>query len=103
MTSPDPSTAAAPAQVALVTGASRGIGRAIALLLAQRGLKVVGTATSEPGAAAISEALAPWGGRGIAAVRRRCRGLLDTGRDREGGASGGCASIRLSASESPGC
>ncbi len=53
-------------QVALVTGASRGIGRAIALLLAQRGFKVIGTATSEPGAQAITDALAPLGGRGIA-------------------------------------
>lgn len=44
-------------QVALVTGASRGIGRAIALDLAQRGLKVIGTATSDAGAALISEAL----------------------------------------------
>jgi 3-oxoacyl-[acyl-carrier protein] reductase len=52
-------------QVALVTGASRGIGRAIALTLAQRGFQVVGTATSESGAAAITEALAPHGGRGI--------------------------------------
>jgi 3-oxoacyl-[acyl-carrier protein] reductase len=52
-------------QIALVTGASRGIGRAIALTLAQRGFKVVGSATSEPGAAAITEALAPHGGRGI--------------------------------------
>jgi 3-oxoacyl-[acyl-carrier protein] reductase len=52
-------------QVALVTGASRGIGRAIALTLAQRGFRVVGTATSESGATAISEALAPHGGRGI--------------------------------------
>ncbi|HKX93272.1 MAG TPA: 3-oxoacyl-ACP reductase FabG [Methylibium sp.] len=52
-------------QVALVTGASRGIGRAIALTLAQRGFKVVGSATSEPGAQAITEALAPHGGRGI--------------------------------------
>ena len=34
-------------QVALVTGASRGIGRAIALELASRGLKVIGTATTE--------------------------------------------------------
>jgi 3-oxoacyl-[acyl-carrier protein] reductase len=45
-------------QVALVTGASRGIGRAIALELAARGLKVIGTATSDAGAQAISDALA---------------------------------------------
>jgi 3-oxoacyl-[acyl-carrier protein] reductase len=52
-------------QVALVTGASRGIGRAIALELAARGLKVVGTATTDAGAQAIGEALAPSGGRGL--------------------------------------
>ena len=45
-------------QVALVTGASRGIGRAIALELASRGLKVIGTATTEAGASTIGEALA---------------------------------------------
>ncbi|MBE0589712.1 MAG: SDR family NAD(P)-dependent oxidoreductase, partial [Hydrogenophaga sp.] len=40
-------------QVALVTGASRGIGAAIALELATRGLIVIGTATSDEGAARI--------------------------------------------------
>ncbi len=49
-------------QVALVTGASRGIGRAIALELAARGMKVIGTATSDAGAAAITEALAAHAG-----------------------------------------
>jgi len=55
----------ASAHVALVTGASRGIGRAIALALAQKGMRVVGTATTEAGAAGIGEALAAWGGSGI--------------------------------------
>ena len=45
-------------QVALVTGASRGIGRAIALALAARGVEVCGTATSEAGAQGIAQALA---------------------------------------------
>ncbi|NDB44111.1 MAG: 3-oxoacyl-ACP reductase FabG [Betaproteobacteria bacterium] len=49
-------------QVALVTGASRGIGAAIALELAQQGLKVIGTATSDEGAARISDALAAFPG-----------------------------------------
>lgn len=44
-------------QVALVTGASRGIGKAIALQLIAAGAKVIGTATSEKGAAAITEYL----------------------------------------------
>lgn len=52
-------------QVALVTGASRGIGRAIASELAGRGLKVVGTATTPAGAHAVSEALGPVGGLGV--------------------------------------
>ena len=45
-------------QTALVTGASRGIGRAIAAELAARGFRVIGTATSDAGAQAITDALA---------------------------------------------
>jgi len=49
-------------QVALVTGATRGIGAAIALELATRGLKVIGTATSDEGAARINTALSAFPG-----------------------------------------
>lgn len=51
-------------QIALVTGASRGIGAAIAADLAAAGVRVIGTATTESGAQAISDALAASGGRG---------------------------------------
>ena len=54
-------------QTALVTGASRGIGAAIALELARQGLRVVGTATTEAGAAGISQALSGHEG---------CRGVV---------------------------
>ena len=49
-------------QVALVTGASRGIGAAIALELARKGLRVIGTATTEAGAQGISRALEAYEG-----------------------------------------
>jgi 3-oxoacyl-[acyl-carrier protein] reductase len=48
--------------IALVTGASRGIGAAIALELAQRGFKVIGTATSDAGAAHITASLSAFEG-----------------------------------------
>ncbi len=57
-------------QVALVTGASRGIGAAIAHELAARGLIVIGTATSDEGAARITQTL-----RAVAGAEQACRGV----------------------------
>jgi 3-oxoacyl-[acyl-carrier protein] reductase len=55
-------------QIAIVTGASRGIGRAIAMELARQGATVIGTATSESGATAITEAFNAAGVQGRGAV-----------------------------------
>ena len=53
-------------KIALVTGASRGIGQAIADELMQSGAKVIGTATTEAGAQSIDERLKANGGKGVA-------------------------------------
>ena len=74
-------------KTALVTGASRGIGAAIAAALIARGAFVVGTATSETGAAAISAAL---GANGVGKVLRvedaaSCEALVDSIETEHGG------------------
>ena len=70
---------------ALVTGATRGIGKAIAQELARAGHTVIGTATSDAGAETITSHLSEWGGVGkrldvsdSEAVRRRLAKLQKT-------------------------
>ena len=75
-------------KIALVTGASRGIGRAIALELAACGATVVGTATTEAGAADIGAALAAYGGRGVVlnvTDAASCDALIDSLAKESGG------------------
>lgn len=69
-------------QVALVTGASRGIGQAIAIELGRQGARVIGTATSEAGANAVGETLSQAGINGRGEVldvgdAARCEQLID--------------------------
>ncbi len=55
-------------EIAFVTGASRGIGKAIALELAKEGATVIGSATSDKGAAEISEYLKPFAAQNLGLV-----------------------------------
>ncbi len=67
-------------QIALVTGASRGIGQAIADTLMQSGAKVIGTATTAEGATAIDARLKANGGRGVAlnvTDPKACEDIID--------------------------
>lgn len=69
-------------EVALVTGASRGIGAAIAEAMAEAGAVVVGTATSEAGASAVNQKLqgAATAGRGVVldvVDAKRCEAVID--------------------------
>jgi 3-oxoacyl-[acyl-carrier protein] reductase len=77
-------------KLALVTGASRGIGQAIASELGGQGATVVGTATSDAGAAAITEALASAGVNGRGEVLNvtdaaQCEALVDKLTKQDGG------------------
>ena len=68
-------------QIALVTGASRGIGQAIADALMQAGAKVIGTATTTDGAAAIDARFNANGGRGVAlnvTDPKACEDIIDS-------------------------
>ena len=69
-------------KVALVTGATRGIGQAIALALGRAGHTVIGTATTDEGAQSIAQALSAHGLKGCGMVLQvndaaACDGLLD--------------------------
>jgi 3-oxoacyl-[acyl-carrier protein] reductase len=76
-------------QVAIVTGASRGIGEAIALALARAGATILGTSTSEAGAARVTEAIAAAGGKGAGRVldvrdSAACAALVQSAQEEHG-------------------
>lgn len=84
------STGALTGKTALVTGASRGIGRAVALMLAAQGARVVGTATTENGVSNLRAALAPLGGSAMLLDVNdapRCESVMEDVLKRFGGLS----------------
>ncbi len=81
-------------EIALVTGASRGIGKAIALALGRQGARIAGTATTTEGAERIAATFTEHGARGIGlCLNVTDQGSIDSGLARIGDELGGAPSV----------